>query len=90
MSDHASAASRSIEQRITEMVLGLLAERGSDRAEAEVTPTALLYGVGGVGLDSMDMAVLSSHLEREFGSDPFSRGVFPRTIAELVAFYEAS
>jgi acyl carrier protein len=90
MSDHIPAATPSMEQRITGMVLGLLAERGIEPAQGEVTPTALLYGVGGVGLDSMDMAVLSSHLEREFGFDPFSRGLFPRTIAELVAFYQGS
>lgn len=90
MSDPVSAAARSTEQRITTMVLGLLAERGIERTEAEVPPTAALYGAGGVGLDSMDMAVLSSHLEREFGFDPFSRGLFPRTIAEIVAFYATS
>ena len=75
------------EDKVVRLVLDLLADRGIDTTDADVQPTTLLYGAGGVGLDSLDMAVLSSQLEREFGSDPFSQGIFPRTVAEIMAFY---
>lgn len=42
----------------------------------------------GVGLDSLDVAELSAVLEDEFGSDPFSTGLMPETIGDIVAFYD--
>jgi acyl carrier protein len=43
------------------------------------------------GLDSLCFAILVSRLEDATGSDPFSAAnaaQFPRTIAELISFYE--
>ena len=43
------------------------------------------------GLDSLCFAILVSRLEDATGSDPFSArkaSEFPRTIGELIAFYE--
>lgn len=41
----------------------------------------------GAGLDSLDAAELSARLEQAFGRDPFSVGVFPRTLGELVNYF---
>lgn len=53
-------------------------------------PTALdasLYETG-VGLDSLDTAAFSSMLEAEYGADPYSEGVFPETLADVLHFYK--
>jgi acyl carrier protein len=42
----------------------------------------------GLGLDSLETAELSAVLEDELGSDPFTNGEMPRTIGDLVDFYE--
>lgn len=42
----------------------------------------------GIGLDSLETAELSALLEDELGSDPFSDGEMPNTVAELAAFYD--
>jgi acyl carrier protein len=42
----------------------------------------------GIGLDSLDVAELSAVLEDEFGQDPFSNGLMPETIGDIVAFYD--
>lgn len=43
----------------------------------------------GLGLDSLETAELSSMLEDEVGSDPFSEGLVPETLGELLGFYSA-
>lgn len=42
----------------------------------------------GLGLDSLETAELSAVLEDELGSDPFSNGHMPRTVGDVVSFYE--
>ena len=39
------------------------------------------------GLDSLESAELSAVLEDEFGTDPFSSGLMPETVQEIVDFY---
>jgi acyl carrier protein len=39
--------------------------------------------------DSLELAELSAVLEDELGRDPFSEGIVPETVDELVAFYRA-
>lgn len=53
----------------------------------EVAPELLLFA-DGIGLDSLETAELSAMLEDEFGTDPFSEGLLPETIGEVVAFYD--
>ncbi len=53
----------------------------------DVSLDASLFSEG-VGLDSLDVAELSAVLEDEFGSDPFSTGLMPETIGDIVAFYD--
>jgi acyl carrier protein len=40
-----------------------------------------------LGFDSLELAELSAALEEELGSDPYSEGLTPQTIGELLAFY---
>jgi acyl carrier protein len=42
---------------------------------------------GGYGLDSMDTATLSAMLSERFENDPYTSGIFPKNIGEIVAFY---
>ena len=44
----------------------------------------------GVGLDSLEAAELSALLEDEVGSDPFTSSEMPRTLREILAFYEVA
>lgn len=41
----------------------------------------------GLGLDSLETAELSALLEDDLGTDPFSAGELPQTIAEILDFY---
>jgi acyl carrier protein len=46
---------------------------------------------GGLGLDSMDFAVLVVRLEQRLGCDPFNSASlekFPTSVGELVSLYE--
>jgi acyl carrier protein len=40
-------------------------------------------------LDSLDVAELSARLEEDYGTDPYTEGLTPRTIREVLAFYPA-
>jgi acyl carrier protein len=41
-----------------------------------------------LGLDSLELAELSAVLEDTFDRDPFSEGIVPGTVAELVSYYD--
>ncbi|HEX3794013.1 MAG TPA: phosphopantetheine-binding protein [Acidimicrobiales bacterium] len=58
--------------------------RKKDGSKA-VTVDADLYG--DLGLDSLDLAEFSAELEDELGSDPYSEGIVPRTVGEVIEFY---
>ena len=55
----------------------------------EVEPASGLYA-DGLGLDSLETAELSAFLEDEVGTDPFSEGLLPQTVGELLDFYGAA
>ena len=40
-----------------------------------------------LGLDSMEIAELSAILEDTFGSDPYTEGLMPVTVQELIAYF---
>ena len=42
-----------------------------------------------LAMDSLELAELSATLEDEVGREPFSEGIIPETVRELVAFYDA-
>lgn len=54
--------------------------------DSEVALDVPIFGEG-IGLDSLETAELSATLEDEVGSDPFSAGLMPETIGEILDFY---
>lgn len=63
----------------------LLERRGAEGVE--VTRESQL--AADIGLDSLELAELSAALEDDLGSDPFSDGLVPTTVGELLAYYDA-
>ena len=56
------------------------------KKDAEAGLDVPLFGEG-LGLDSLETAELSANLEDEIGTDPFSAGLMPETIGEILDFY---
>ena len=54
--------------------------------DAEVGLDVPIFGEG-LGLDSLETAELSATLEDEIGSDPFSAGLMPETVRDILDFY---
>lgn len=73
------------EHIVTETIRGLLKRRKADVETLDVN--ADLYE--DLGLDSLEVAELSAALEDDLGRDPYSEGIVPRTIGEVVAFYNS-
>ena len=60
-----------------------------DSGREPVTPDDQETLTGGMGLDSLDLAVLVVSLEKELGVDPFRDGTASaRTLGELVSVYK--
>jgi len=70
-----------------EQTLSKFLERSNRSTEVE--PTTGLYA-DGLGLDSLETAELSALLEDEIGVDPFTEGLLPQTVGELLDFYDAA
>ena len=60
--------------------------RGKKGAPKDVSLDSDLYD--DLKLDSLESAELSVVLEDALGSDPYSEGEQPKTVAEVVAFYK--
>lgn len=73
------------EQLILGTIEELLERRGA--RGVEIRPESKL--TADLGLDSLELAELSAVLEDELGHDPYSEGIVPETLAELVAYYDA-
>lgn len=69
--------------RASETIARFLARADKD---VNVDRTTSLYSEG-IGLDSLETAELSSMLEDDLGSDPFSLGIMAQTIGEILDFY---
>jgi acyl carrier protein len=76
-------ATANAEQIIHSTIRSLLERRGA--ADQSITGESRL--TADLGLDSLELAELSAVLEDEIGHDPYSQGLVPDTVAELVAFY---
>jgi acyl carrier protein len=72
------------ERIIRETIQTLLERRGA--AELEILPESRL--TADLGMDSLELAELSAVLEDEIGHDPYSDGIVPETVAELIAYFE--
>ena len=78
-----SSTAPGVRQFAEEGIAMLLARR--EEPAPPVTPDADLFEQ--LGLDSLELAELSVMLEDRFGTDPYSAGLVPRTVGEIVAFY---
>lgn len=54
--------------------------------DADVTAETSLFA-DGVGLDSLEIAELSSMLEDDLGDDPFSVGIMAKTVGDILDYY---
>ena len=71
-------------QDVVTATLRSILERRSDQIVV-VRLESLLHE--DLDLDSLELAELSVTLEDEFGVDPYSAGLMPRTVGEVIAFY---
>lgn len=71
------------EKTIIDAINALLAARGDDDLEVTTSSGLTLD----LELDSLELAELSATLEDSLGRDPFSEGVVPDTVGELVGYY---
>ena len=71
------------EQTVLTALRALLERR--EQGEVEVTMDSAIYD--DLLLDSLEVAEFSAVLEDDLGSDPYTAGVVPRTVREVVAFY---
>lgn len=55
--------------------------------DVEVSSESLLDD--DLSLDSMEIAELSAVLEDTYGTDPYSAGLLPKTVGEVIGFYGA-
>jgi acyl carrier protein len=66
-------------------IRGLLRRRKQENVKIDLDSD--LYD--DLSLDSLEVAELSAVLEDDLGTDPYSQGVTPRTVGEVIDFYEA-
>ena len=71
-------------ETVVKAIRGLLRRRKGDAVEVDLDSD--LYD--DLSLDSLEVAELSAVLEDDLGSDPYSEGATPRTVGEVVDFYE--
>jgi len=68
-------------QTVVDAVQRLLARKNIEAA------VVLDSELSELGLESLDLAELSAILEDELGRDPYSEGVLPRTIGDVIEWY---
>ncbi len=71
------------ETTIVSTIRSLLERR--EVVDVEITPDARIQE--DLGLDSLEVAELSATLEDDLGRDPYTEGLIPSTVGELLAFY---
>jgi acyl carrier protein len=69
------------------VIRALLRRKGEVDPDGPIESGADLYE--DLRLDSLDLAELSATLEDDLGRDPYTEGLMPRTVGEVLAFYEA-
>lgn len=72
------------EGTVLAVIRQLLERRGA--AGVEITPESQLSAE--LGLDSLELAELSAVLEDDLGRDPYTAGLVPETVGELLAYYQ--
>ncbi|MFC9477206.1 acyl carrier protein [Nocardia sp. NPDC056952] len=69
---------------IVAAITDILARRG---AGADELATEAKLGAE-LGFNSLEFAELSAQLEDNFGHDPYSTGLFPDTVNDIIEYYE--
>lgn len=72
------------EKTVLKALRSLLRRRG--QADVDVGRGDGLYD--DLMLDSLEVAEFSAVLEDDLGRDPYSEGVVPRTVGEVIEFYD--
>ena len=72
-------------EQIFDVIRRVLEQHGP--VSVPIKESSVLYREG-IGLDSLDTATLSALLEEEFGHDPYTREQFPRTVGDIVSYYQ--
>jgi acyl carrier protein len=72
-----------------EVILGTIKELLDRRGAGAIVVGPESHLLTDLAMDSLELAELSATLEDEVGREPFSEGVIPETVRELVAFYDA-
>lgn len=73
--------------KIVDVLRRLLAH--NDRPAVSIDENTSLFSAG-LNLDSLMAAQLSVMLEGEFGKDPYSAGLIPVSVGDILRFYEES
>ena len=73
------------EKTIIATIQSLLERRGDGNIEVKGSSTLSEE----LGLDSLELAELSAALEDDLGKDPYTEGLLPETVDEIVAFYRS-
>jgi acyl carrier protein len=73
-----------VENTVMKSIETLLARR--ENGNIPVTSDSTLQV--DLDLDSLELAEFSVMLEEELGRDPYSEGVVPNTVGEVIAFYQ--
>ncbi len=84
LSQDGGVLTEAIRQKVAASVVRVLKAKGVENTELGLHHR--LYD-DGLGLDSMDAAMLATVLENEFTFDPYNAGEFPETVSEIVSFY---
>jgi acyl carrier protein len=76
------------EKTVMKALKGVLKRRSKaiDTAVVDFDVSSDLYD--DLELDSLDVAELSAVLEDDLGHDPYSDGQLPRTVAEVINYYQ--
>jgi acyl carrier protein len=78
-------AGTAVMEAITALIEGR--DDSADADDVEVTPEARLYE--DLRLDSLELAELSESLGQVFGRDPYTDGLAPVTVGDVIAYYES-
>jgi acyl carrier protein len=73
-----------VENIVRTAIWSLLERRGE--THLEIRPESALQD--DLGLDSLELAEFSARLEEDLGRDPYTDGIVPRTVGEVLAFYD--
>lgn len=77
-----NAETKTAEDVIVATIEELIHRRGSEAVVVQGGSNLLTD----LGMDSLELAELSMALADDVGRDPFSEGIFPETVAELIAY----